>query len=78
MSNFIQTLNGAWQRTNSLLCVGLDPEEPLERVIDFRIDLHTHGGSPRRRLADAGGIVPRPRRKNKGGPAVRVTQPRPS
>lgn len=26
MSNFIQTLNDAWQRTNSLLCVGLDPE----------------------------------------------------
>jgi orotidine-5'-phosphate decarboxylase len=26
MSYFIQTLNDAWQRTNSLLCVGLDPE----------------------------------------------------
>ena len=26
MSTFIQTLNDAWQRTNSLLCVGLDPE----------------------------------------------------
>src|SRR5258706_12668224 len=26
MSSFIQTLNDAWQRTNSLLCVGLDPE----------------------------------------------------
>jgi len=26
MSNFIHTLNDAWQRTNSLLCVGLDPE----------------------------------------------------
>ena len=26
MPTFIQTLNDAWQRTNSLLCVGLDPE----------------------------------------------------
>ncbi|CAM2194422.1 Orotidine 5'-phosphate decarboxylase [Paraburkholderia kururiensis] len=26
MSSFIQTLNDAWQRANSLLCVGLDPE----------------------------------------------------
>src|SRR6201996_862593 len=26
MSTFIQTLNHAWQTTNSLLCVGLDPE----------------------------------------------------
>ncbi|WP_118182211.1 orotidine-5'-phosphate decarboxylase [Paraburkholderia phosphatilytica] len=26
MSSFIQTLNDAWQRTQSLLCVGLDPE----------------------------------------------------
>ncbi|TKC90978.1 orotidine-5'-phosphate decarboxylase [Trinickia terrae] len=24
--SFIETLTGAWQRTNSLLCVGLDPE----------------------------------------------------
>ncbi|MEX3527380.1 MAG: orotidine 5'-phosphate decarboxylase, partial [Burkholderia sp.] len=23
---FIDTLRAAWQRTNSLLCVGLDPE----------------------------------------------------
>lgn len=26
MSSFIQTLNDAWQRADSLLCVGLDPE----------------------------------------------------
>ncbi|WP_199543835.1 orotidine-5'-phosphate decarboxylase [Paraburkholderia kururiensis] len=26
MSSFIQMLNDAWQRANSLLCVGLDPE----------------------------------------------------
>ncbi|MCX4160444.1 MULTISPECIES: orotidine-5'-phosphate decarboxylase [Paraburkholderia] len=26
MPSFIQTLNDAWQRTNSLLCVGLDPD----------------------------------------------------
>ncbi|WP_017777063.1 orotidine-5'-phosphate decarboxylase [Paraburkholderia kururiensis] len=26
MSSFIQMLNDAWQRSNSLLCVGLDPE----------------------------------------------------
>jgi orotidine-5'-phosphate decarboxylase len=26
MSSFIQTLDAAWQRTGSLLCVGLDPE----------------------------------------------------
>ncbi|MGH8783364.1 orotidine-5'-phosphate decarboxylase [Paraburkholderia sp.] len=26
MSSFTQTLNDAWQRTNSLLCVGLDPD----------------------------------------------------
>ena len=26
MTSFIKTLNDAWQRTNSLLCVGLDPE----------------------------------------------------
>jgi len=26
MPDFIQTLDAAWQRTNSLLCVGLDPE----------------------------------------------------
>jgi orotidine-5'-phosphate decarboxylase len=25
-SSFVQTLNEAWRRTNSLLCVGLDPE----------------------------------------------------
>ncbi|HEY4805091.1 MAG TPA: orotidine 5'-phosphate decarboxylase, partial [Paraburkholderia sp.] len=26
MTSFTQTLSAAWQRTGSLLCVGLDPE----------------------------------------------------